>query len=287
MINVSNIAAPRRALDWYSSTQVDERATEGQYLPADRVTLSAEARGALEQVGGASESGDGHAQEDGSKQAGAQPGAAKEPGGQAGQARGAAGGVRGLTPEQQRQVQDLQARDTHVRSHEAAHQAAGGDLTGPASFSYEQGPDGRSYAVGGEVPIQSRAGRTPDETISIARRVRAAALAPSDPSAADLAAASAASQVELRAMQQKRDLSKDGAAGGAGAARPAQAARAGAGPRQAERAGQAGGQAKAEPAAAAQPGKAPADVVAAAPISTPQANLERLIVRAPEASNPF
>jgi len=109
-----------------------------------------------------------------------------------------------LSSEARGELLKLQQRDAHVRAHEAAHQAAGGDLTGPASFSYQLGPDGRSYAVGGEVPLHAPSGRTPDETIALARRVRAAALAPSDPSAADLAAASAASQVELRAMQQKR-----------------------------------------------------------------------------------
>jgi len=124
-------------------------------------------------------------------------------------------GVAKLTPEQEQQLVELKARDAHVRAHEAAHQAAGGDLTGAASFSYQLGPDGRSYAVGGEVPVSARSGRTPDETIAIARRVRAAALAPSDPSSADLAAAATASQLELQAMQQKRALGPAGP-GGAG-----------------------------------------------------------------------
>jgi hypothetical protein len=113
------------------------------------------------------------------------------------------GGTRGLTAEQQRQITDLKQRDTHVRQHEAAHQAAGGSLTGAASFSYQSGPDGRSYAVGGEVPIRLASGRTPDETIGNARQARAAALAPSDPSPQDLSVAAAATQLEMSAVRQK------------------------------------------------------------------------------------
>jgi len=158
VFSVNSIRAPRPAVDWFSTADGVERTPGDPTLPADKVSISPEARSQLTQAGA---------------------------GGRAAEA--AAGKSGRLTTEQQRQVQELQQRDAHVRSHEAAHQAAGGDLTGPASFSYQLGPDGRSYAVGGEVPIQSRSGRTPDETISIARRVRAAALAPSDPSAADLA----------------------------------------------------------------------------------------------------
>ncbi len=119
--------------------------------------------------------------------------------------RGGPGGPK-LTPEQQREVAWLQARDRHVRQHEAAHQAAGGALTGGASYTYQTGPDGRSYAIGGEVPISIRTGRTPDETIASARQARRAALAPSDPSAADLAVAAEATRMELSAIQRKAHL---------------------------------------------------------------------------------
>lgn len=206
VINVTSIKAPRPAVDWFSTAEGVERAAVDPLLPEDKVSISPEARGAMAREG-----------TDGAARAGA--GAAGR-----GQAAGGQGGGR-LSPEQQREVAELRQRDAHVRAHEAAHQAAGGDLTGPASFSYQLGPDGRSYAVGGEVPILSRTGRTPDETISIARRVRAAALAPSDPSAADLAAAAAASQLELRAQQQKRQQGQD--ASGA-SPRPASAAPVGA-----------------------------------------------------------
>lgn len=113
-----------------------------------------------------------------------------------------------LTEDEQRLVEQLRARDQEVRQHEAAHQAVGGSLAGPASFTYQQGPDQKAYAVGGEVPISLREGRTPDETISNARRVRAAALAPAQPSGQDLQVAASASQLELLAMQEKRQLAE-------------------------------------------------------------------------------
>ena len=107
-----------------------------------------------------------------------------------------------LTPEQKEVVSKLASRDVAVRAHEAAHQAVAGALGGAASFSYETGPDGRRYAVGGEVPVTLRPGRTPQETIANAQTVRSAALAPADPSSEDLAVAAQASQVEAQAQQE-------------------------------------------------------------------------------------
>ena len=91
-----------------------------------------------------------------------------------------------------------------MRAHEAAHQAAAGGLGGAASFTYATGPDGRRYAVGGEVPVSLRSGHTPQETIANAQAVRSAALAPADPSAQDLAVAAQATQMEAEARQEAR-----------------------------------------------------------------------------------
>jgi hypothetical protein len=119
-------------------------------------------------------------------------------------------GPKKLSNEDKQAVSRLAARDTEVHAHEAAHQAAARGLGGAASFSYEVGPDGRRYAVGGEVPVSIEPGRTPQETISNAQTVRAAALAPSDPSAQDLAVASQASQMEAQARQEVAQTKADG-----------------------------------------------------------------------------
>lgn len=101
------------------------------------------------------------------------------------------------------EVSQLRTDDQRVRTHERAHQAAGGGAAGAASFRYVMGPDGKQYAVAGEVAIRFEAGRTPDETIASAQRMRAAALAPADPSAQDLAVAAEATRLEQNARAQK------------------------------------------------------------------------------------
>lgn len=115
-------------------------------------------------------------------------------------------GQKALSPEQERQVEQLRARDTEVRTHEAAHASAAGALGGRPSLEYTTGPDGKRYAVAGEVSIDTSSGRTPEETIAKARTIRAAATAPADPSAQDMAVASDAAQMEAdaRAAIQER-----------------------------------------------------------------------------------
>jgi hypothetical protein len=107
-----------------------------------------------------------------------------------------------LTAEERQQLVKLQERDAEVRGHEAAHQAAGGGLTGGASFTYQKGPDGKMYAIGGEVSISTKGASSPQEAITNARQVIAAAMAPSNPSGQDFAVASSARMMELKAQQQ-------------------------------------------------------------------------------------
>jgi len=75
-----------------------------------------------------------------------------------------------LTKEEKREVEELKRRDREVRAHEQAHLAAGGGFVrGGARFEYQQGPDGKNYAIGGEVSIAAPSGRTPEETIQNAQ----------------------------------------------------------------------------------------------------------------------
>jgi len=107
------------------------------------------------------------------------------------------------TTQEQKQIDELKKIDRNVRAHEQAHLAAAGGLAiSGASFSYRSGPDGKQYAVGGEVSIDVSPGRTPQETVSKAERVQAAALAPADPSAQDRSIASRAAQMKLQAQQE-------------------------------------------------------------------------------------
>jgi hypothetical protein len=98
-------------------------------------------------------------------------------------------------------LRQLQSRDSTVRAHEAAHIAAGaGVVTSGAQYSYQRGPDGREYAIGGEVGIDlSPVSGNPQATIAKMETVRRAALAPAQPSAPDLSIAAAATQMEEKA----------------------------------------------------------------------------------------
>lgn len=106
-----------------------------------------------------------------------------------------------LSKDEERLVKDLQARDMEVRAHESAHMAAGGGMTGAASYSYQQGPDGKMYAIGGQVSVTFRAGSTPEETLRNASQVIAAAMASSNPSPQDSAVASSARIIQMKAQQ--------------------------------------------------------------------------------------
>ena len=106
------------------------------------------------------------------------------------------------------EIEELERRDAEVRQHELAHSSAGAGLTGPASFEYARGPDGRNYAVAGEVPIDvSPVSGDPEATLDKMSQVKRAALAPAEPSGADrrIAALADAAAAEARAeLQQSR-----------------------------------------------------------------------------------
>ncbi|MFT5506448.1 MAG: hypothetical protein ACI845_004023 [Gammaproteobacteria bacterium] len=110
--------------------------------------------------------------------------------------------VENLTSEEKAIVNELSKIDREVKAHEMAHKAAGAGLTGPASYSYQRGPNGRLYAVEGSVEIDvSPVPNDPRATLEKAQQIQQAALAPSQPSNADrqVAAAASAMAAEARA----------------------------------------------------------------------------------------
>ncbi|MBL4797772.1 MAG: hypothetical protein JKY50_10200 [Oleispira sp.] len=108
--------------------------------------------------------------------------------------------------QQQQQQQDLDIirqlsqRDSVVRAHEQAHGSVGGQYAGAAQYSYQRGPNGVNYAVGGEVPIDvSAINGNPQATLTKMQIVQRAALAPADPSSQDRRVAALASQQATQA----------------------------------------------------------------------------------------
>ncbi len=116
-----------------------------------------------------------------------------------------------LTSEEQKQVSELQKRDQEVRAHEMAHVAAGGQyVQGGAHFEFETGPDGKRYAVGGEVSIDASAvSGDPEATVRKMQVVRKAALAPANPSGKDRAVAASASQKQNTARKEQVQEKKE------------------------------------------------------------------------------
>lgn len=104
-------------------------------------------------------------------------------------------------------VRKLKQIEQEVIAHEAAHQAAGGRFAGPVSYTYTQGPDGKRYITGGEVPIHVPASNDPEQTLRNMQQVQRAALAPGDPSGQDL---SVAAQAAMAAAQARQELAAGG-----------------------------------------------------------------------------
>jgi len=116
-------------------------------------------------------------------------------------------------PRQQRleqlEIAKLVSRDQEVRTHEQAHAAVGGQYAGAPTYTYTRGPDGKRYAVGGEVGIDtSPVPNDPQATLRKMEVVIRAALAPAEPSGQDrqIAAQAQAQMAEARAQlaQQQR-----------------------------------------------------------------------------------
>jgi hypothetical protein len=110
---------------------------------------------------------------------------------------------------EQNEIQQLEQRDQEVRAHEQAHAAVGGQYAGSPSYDYQTGPDGKRYAVGGEVSIDIGEESTPEETLRKMQQVKAAALAPAEPSPQDLRVASEATRKAFEARNEISELRRE------------------------------------------------------------------------------
>jgi len=113
------------------------------------------------------------------------------------------------TEEEQQEISNLEARDQEVRTHEQAHAAAGGQYAGTPQYEYTTGPDNKRYVTDGEVSIDISELNSPEETLQKMQQVRAAALAPAEPSAQDLKVAAEATQ---KSFEARSEIAEDNAA---------------------------------------------------------------------------
>jgi len=106
-----------------------------------------------------------------------------------------------LNEEEKKQGAQLKKIDREVRAHEQAHKNSGGQYAGSASYGYQVGPDGKRYAVSGEVSIDiAPIEGDPAATVAKMTVIAAAALAPAKPSSQDRRVAAQA--VSLRGQAQ-------------------------------------------------------------------------------------
>jgi hypothetical protein len=112
-----------------------------------------------------------------------------------------------VSEEEQLKVNNMRARDREVRTHEQAHKSAGGAYAGAVNLEFDEGPDGKRYAVAGHVDIDVGAVKgDPEATIRKMAVVARAATAPADPSGADRAVAA---QANATAAQARADLAAE------------------------------------------------------------------------------
>lgn len=107
------------------------------------------------------------------------------------------------TEDELKLIDSLKTRDLEVIAHERAHSAVGGQHAGSPSYDYKTGPDGVKYAVSGEVSIDTAAiPGDPQATLQKAQQIKAAALAPTEPSAQDIKVARKADQMASEARSE-------------------------------------------------------------------------------------
>lgn len=108
-----------------------------------------------------------------------------------------------LSDKEQAELDELKKRDQEVKTHEKAHQSAGGQYASAPVYEYKKGPDGKDYAVGGHVNIDTSEESDPDKTIQKMRIVIKAAKAPAEPSGQDMKVAAEAQQTLNEAQMEK------------------------------------------------------------------------------------
>ncbi len=112
-----------------------------------------------------------------------------------------------LTDSEKKMINELRIRDREVRAHEQAHKSVAGNLArGGVSYSYQTGPDGKKYAIGGEVSIDtSSVPQDPEATARKAEKIIRASYAAAEPSSQDRRVAAQAAQMLVQARQDLRN----------------------------------------------------------------------------------
>ncbi|CAK7050907.1 MAG: hypothetical protein DELT_01039 [Desulfovibrio sp.] len=99
-------------------------------------------------------------------------------------------------------LERLKARDAKVRNHEAAHVMASGGQASMPTYTYQTGPDGKRYAIGGSVDISILSTGDAESDARRAKNAYRAAMAVGEPSTQDMQTASKAQSMSAKSMQE-------------------------------------------------------------------------------------
>ena len=104
-----------------------------------------------------------------------------------------------LSADELQTLRELERRDLQVRTQDMAFIAAAGGAAGSYSLQYETGPDGRRYATGADIKLDTSEGATPEQTLAKARALRSAAMGGRSSSSTHATAAAKAVRMETEA----------------------------------------------------------------------------------------
>lgn len=104
----------------------------------------------------------------------------------------------------ERVLQKFKKSDADIRSHEQAH-ATIGQTTSPISYNYQQGPDGKMYAVGGQVRLDVSIPDDPKAAMHKLDQIQKASIAGAEPSGADMGIATSANLNKLLLQSRGED----------------------------------------------------------------------------------
>ncbi|MCX7723824.1 MAG: hypothetical protein N2042_01075 [Thermodesulfovibrio sp.] len=110
-------------------------------------------------------------------------------------------------------IQKLKQIENRGIAHKMAHKGVAGKYAGAVTYQYTRDPDGKLYITGGEVFLDTREERQPEDTIKKMEIIIAAALAPADPSPQDIRVAQIAAikkrKAQIEVSQKNEEKSND------------------------------------------------------------------------------
>ncbi len=107
----------------------------------------------------------------------------------------------------ERVLEKFKSMDSNIRSHEQAH-ASSGTTTTPIQYSYQVGPDGKMYATGGHVRLDTSIPSDPKSAAIKLDQIKRSATSSVDSSSADMSIASSVNLMKMRLELESSDQNK-------------------------------------------------------------------------------